>query len=749
MVLKTLLRRKGRTLLTVLGISIGVAAIVILGALTNGLEAGYSSMMTGSKSDLILSQPNSMDPSYSSVDEEIGQQLEAMPEVEAVSSMLEGFVAAEKTPVLFIFGYPEDSFILKRFQILQGVGLSDASLRKLRGKPLLLGKGAADTLKKSPGDTLRLTDSLFRVAGIYQTGDAFEDNGAVLRMEDAQDLLGKARQVSMFYIQLKDPDLEQRLTRRVERTWSDLSIDSSSDFASKQSMTEMMGAMVWIIAGLAIVIGGVGMMNAQLMSIYERTREIGVLRAVGWSSASVLWMVLGESIIVCLIGGLVGTGLGWLAITLLSRSTVLMGLSTNGIDAGLLVQALSVVVILGLMGGLYPAWRASRLRPIEALRYEGGTSGSRIHRLPIGGMAIQGLWQRSTRTLLTLLVIGITVGSIMSLDAVIVSFKDTFTNMMSGADAQLVLWQDDVADTTMSALDERIGEKLNAMPEIEAANGMIFTAVMLPETNNFFFLEGYDPNGFAIRRFEIIAGKSLNANRQIILGSMMASTMNKDVGDSIELGGSRFRVVGIYKSSAGWEELGGVISLRDAQVFTGRPRKVTMYTIRLREPGQAREMASRLNKLFPDLQAGLSGEFVEQLPDMQNSDAMMNAISGMAVLVGGLGVLNTMLMSVLERTREIGVLRAMGWRRRSVLGLIMREALILGLGGGLVGILVAFLLAQLMYYAPGMEGMLEASWTLEIFARALSVALFLGLLGGIYPAYRATQMPPVEALRYE
>jgi ABC-type lipoprotein release transport system permease subunit len=287
MVLKTLLRRKGRTLLTVLGISIGVAAIIILGALTNGLEAGYASMMTGSKSDLILSQPNSMDPSYSSVDEEIGKQLEAMPEVEAVSSMLEGFVAAEKTPVLFIFGYPENSFILKRFQILEGVGLSDTSLRKLRGKPLLLGKGAADTLKKSPGDTLRLTDSIFRVVGIYQTGDAFEDNGAVLRMEDAQDLLGKARQVSMFYIQLKDPDMEQRLTRRVERTLSDLSIDSSSDFANKQSMTEMMGAMVWIIAGLAIVIGGVGMMNAQLMSIYERTREIGVLRAVGWSSASV------------------------------------------------------------------------------------------------------------------------------------------------------------------------------------------------------------------------------------------------------------------------------------------------------------------------------------------------------------------------------------------------------------------------------------------------------------------------------
>jgi putative ABC transport system permease protein len=174
-----------------------------------------------------------------------------------------------------------------------------------------------------------------------------------------------------------------------------------------------------------------------------------------------------------------------------------------------------------------------------------------------------------------------------------------------------------------------------------------------------------------------------------------------------------------------------------------------MYAVRLRDPNQARSMADRLNILYPDLQAGLSGEFVEQLPDMQNSDAMMNAISVLAVLVGGLGVLNTMLMSVLERTREIGVLRAMGWRRRAILGLVIREALILGMAGGLVGIGVAFLLSYWMFYLPGMEGMLQTSWTPEMFARAISVALFLGLLGGLYPAYRATRLPPIEALRYE
>ena len=92
MIFQNLLRRKTRTLLTVLGISIGVAAIIALGAMANGLEAGYSSLLTGSRSDLVLSQPNSFDLSYSAVEESVAGPLAAMPEVARISGMLQGFV---------------------------------------------------------------------------------------------------------------------------------------------------------------------------------------------------------------------------------------------------------------------------------------------------------------------------------------------------------------------------------------------------------------------------------------------------------------------------------------------------------------------------------------------------------------------------------------------------------------------------------------------------------------------------------
>ncbi|MBL6983496.1 MAG: ABC transporter permease, partial [Anaerolineales bacterium] len=117
MILKNLLRRKGRTILTVFSIAIGVAAIVALGALADGIQAGYDSFLTGSKADLVISQPEAMDVSLSIIDESIGRELAVMPEVAEISPMIQSFVQTEDVPYFFIFGYPEDSFVLGRFTI--------------------------------------------------------------------------------------------------------------------------------------------------------------------------------------------------------------------------------------------------------------------------------------------------------------------------------------------------------------------------------------------------------------------------------------------------------------------------------------------------------------------------------------------------------------------------------------------------------------------------------------------------------
>jgi len=749
MTLKNLLRRKIRTILTILAISIGVSAVIALGALADGLEIGYSSMLQGSKADLILSQPDTFDISYSSIDESVGYELAGYPELDEISGMIQGFTQAEGEPFFFVFGYPDDSFILGRFQLIDGVPLNSREAQKARPKPILLGITAADVLDKKVGDTLRLTGSAYRIIGIYQTGEAFEDSGAVLGLADAQDLLGKPRQVSLYYIRLKNAGMSERLLKRVERKWPDLSISGIQEFSDQQTMSDMLRGYVWVIGGLAIIIGGVGMMNAQLMSVMERTREIGVLRAVGWTKSRVLRMILGESIAVSILGGIVGISAGWLLLYLLSNQTVLLGTNVSNINPDLLFQVFIIVIVLGLFGGLYPAWRASKMQPVEALRYEGGTGSGKVRRLPIGGMAANSLIQRSSRTLLTLGAIGLTVGAIIAIESIMRGASNTFTDLFSAGNFEIMVRQADIADTSLSAVDDRIGDKIAAFPEVKNTSGMIFTAVMMPDTGGFFILQGYAPNELGIQRFKIIEGKPLTANHQIILGGTMADTLNLGIGDNIELSGSRFKVVGIYESNISWEELGGVITLRDGQTFTGRPRKSTILAVKVNDPSQAHTVVDKINRQFPEVEAGLSGEFVEQLPDMQSSDAMISAISVLAILVGGIGVLNTMLMAVFERTREIGVLRALGWRRRRILSLILREALLLGLMGGITGIGAALLMIFLFQQVPMVGGMLDPVWDWDVFARAIFVALMLGLFGGLYPAYRATQLQPVEALRYE
>jgi ABC-type antimicrobial peptide transport system permease subunit len=439
--------------------------------------------------------------------------------------------------------------------------------------------------------------------------------------------------------------------------------------------------------------------------------------------------------------------LGWIMMGATSDVMSFFGASAANIKPGILLQAFVTVVILGFVGGVYPAWRASRLPPVEALRYEGGSSGGKVRRLPVGNMALQSLWQRTSRTFLTLGVIGITVGGIMALEALVRGAMGMVSGLSS--EAEIMIRQAGIADTGYSTIDQRVGSKIAAIPGVQAVSGMIFSATMIPEAGTFFIFRGLAPNEYSLQQENIIAGEPLTSNHQVLLGKMMADALNKGIGDTIDLTGSRFKVVGIYESGAGWMEMGGIITLRDSQTMMGKPRKVSLYMVKVHDPTEAAAVVEEINASLPEIHASLTGEFAEQMPDFATMDVMMGSISLLAILVGGVGVLNTMLMAVLERTREIGVLRALGWRSRRILGMILQESIWLGIFGGLSGILIALGLGYLLGKIPMLGEAMTLVWDLDIFIRAISIALFLGILGGLYPAMRATRLQPVEALRYE
>lgn len=745
MILKNLLRRKGRTALAVLGISIGVAAIIGLGALMEGLQIGYGAVLTGSEADFVLRDASSFDMLLSSIDEEIDRELAAMPEVSAASGMIQGLVQAESSLYFFVFGYPEGSFALDHFNLLDGVPLYSREADAMHGRPIILGSAAAEAYAVAVGGSLRIGETAYRVVGIYETGEAFEDGGAVFRITDAQVLLGMQHKVSAFYIQLKDPALAERLQVRVERKYPDLLISSAENMATESSITDLLSVVVGAVGGLAITIGGVAMANAQLMAVYERTREIGVLRAVGWRRSRILIMILSESILVGLIGGLVGVSIAWLMLALNQDSLSAIGATTD-ISPELLWQAFIMVFFLGIVGGLYPALQASRLHPVEALRYEGGTMSGNARRLPFGGMALQNLWQRKARTLLTLIVIAVTIGATLTINTMLGSVDNIFGSFFSGA--ELAVREADVANIILSVVDEKYVDRIAAMPEVKNASGVLFSATVSEETG-VFILQGYAPREEAILIFNITEGERITGGRQIMLGRLMAESQNLGVGDTLNLSGTRFQIVGIFEHSWAMFEMGGVITLRDAQRFSGHPGKVTFFSVSLNDPSQADAVLKKINTQFPELHASLSGDFASESPNMQSADLLSDGISFLAILVGGVGMMNTMLMSTLERTREIGVLRALGWRRRAILGLIMRESIILGLLGGVMGIVLSLNMINVIQANLINDDSIQLIWTMENLVRAFVVSLSLALGGGFYPALRATGLQPVEALQYE
>jgi putative ABC transport system permease protein len=128
---------------------------------------------------------------------------------------------------------------------------------------------------------------------------------------------------------------------------------------------------------------------------------------------------------------------------------------------------------------------------------------------------------------------------------------------------------------------------------------------------------------------------------------------------------------------------------------------------------------------------------------------MLGTISALAIIVGGVVVTNTMVMTVMERTREIGTLRALGWRQSRVLWMVLSESLLLSLIAAGLGFLVALAFTAGLKTIPGYGSIITASYTPAVLAQGIIISLFLGTIGGIYPAWHASRLRPVEALRYE
>jgi len=739
MMFRNLWRRKTRTMLTLVAVSIGVATIVSLVAVANGLIGGYAALWSGGEADLTVSQAEALDPSTSVIDQGLGEELLRVAGVKAVAGMIYGEMTTDQIPYLLVFGHEPEAFAIEHFKIVEGEGLSSRSRREI-----IIGKMASDVLDRGVGDSIRMYDSAYRIVGIYETGQALEEGGGVTTLDDAQAMLKRPQQVNVFQVQLKELADADEVRERIERRFADLSVMKSGDYATQESLMDIISGFAWGVSILAVLIGGVGMMNTMLMSIFERTREIGLLRALGWRKGRVLRMILSESVGLSLMGGVLGSGLGIVIVIVFGKIPATAGLMQGEFSLSLFLQAFLVALGLGAIGGLYPAWRASELDPLLAMQYDAERGGEATRRWP-GGMIIRNLVRRRTRSLLTILGIGIAVAAVVALSGMAEGFGQQFNSIGRVGQIDLMAAEAGISDMQFSAIDERVVKRIAALPEVKSVAGVVF-GITSTEDMPFLFVQGYQPNTEAIKHFKIVEGEPLTGTRQALMGRTAADALGVKVGESVNILGSRFRVAGIFETGVALEDSGMVISLREAQTLFGTPRKVGFVGIALRDPRQVDRVLEVLEERFPEISVSKTSEFAESLPDFQAMDAMIGAISFLAVLVGGIGMMNTVFMSVFERTREIGVLRALGWRKVRVLLMVMKESLVLSAVGGVVGILLGMGLGSLF---PLLLAMLVPVYSGELLVRALVVALVLGSVAGVYPAWWASRLDPLEALRYE
>ena len=368
-------------------------------------------------------------------------------------------------------------------------------------------------------------------------------------------------------------------------------------------------------------------------------------------------------------------------------------------------------------------------------------------------MIWRNLLRRRVRTLLTILGISVGLGLIVALVAIADGFVESFGSMATRSGSDLTVMQADVADMSFSVLDENVGKKIEAIPGVSQVAGTFFTAVPMPGTP-YFLVFGYDPQQYAFRHFKIVEGQKLSAragtgrSREIMLGRAAADSLKKRVGDSVKIYNTSYRVVAIFETGVSFEDASGVVSLTEAQRIFAKPHQVGMYGVKLDKP----EDADHVRQLILDRVRGVtvsrSADFAENTQDIQVTRAMAWGISVISILAGGIGMMNTVLMSVFERTREIGVLRALGWRRRWVIQLILQESLLLSALGAAAGIVLGVGLTKLIGLTP-LGGMIPGAFSPGLFIQVFVIALLLGAVGGLYPAVRAANLRPVEAIRHE
>jgi putative ABC transport system permease protein len=378
LVLRNLWHRKIRTGLTCLGMAVAVCAVVTMIGVADVFEQAVSKLLESRGVDLVVTRAGVAQRIAGTLDAGLRKRFLRLPGVKAVEPMLVDVVSFEDSNLVAVYVMGWD---------VRGRMFDDLHFKSGRKpepndkRPAVLGAALAETLAKRVGDQVTIEDEAFNVVGIQQSSNIFENSTAVVGLGDLQQLMDRKNQVTAFLIVAEESPAKKARVEALQHELENLRDENGRKIGVSAMPTEahvkssvelrVVQAMAWSTSAIALVIGIIGMLNTMMIAVFERTGEIGTLRAIGWRKARVVRLILLESLVLSALGWVLGMGGSLLLTKLLSiapaNSSVIL---PSAVTPGIMAEAFLLALVAGLIGAAYPAFVASRLVPTEALRHE-------------------------------------------------------------------------------------------------------------------------------------------------------------------------------------------------------------------------------------------------------------------------------------------------------------------------------------------------------------------------------------------
>ncbi|MBI2449758.1 ABC transporter permease [Candidatus Pacearchaeota archaeon] len=395
--INNLRRRRLRSWLTMIGIFIGIAAVVALISLGQGLEQAIQDQFQEFGSDRIIIQerglqgpPGSGTAKSTKLTE---QDLKVTKNVNGVEGAAGIIVKTAKIEhnneinFVFVFGLPlgaKEKDIVSFFNVEQGRELKEGDKDKA-----VVGvrytEGKVFSKEVNIGDKINIEGRDFRIVGVLERiGNPFDDSAIIIDKEAIKEIYEIEDEESMIHAKVsnvddiakvkEDIEKELRKSRGEEKGKETFQVNTADQLLqSFSNIFAIVQAVLVGIAAISLVVGGIGVMNTMYTSVLERTREIGIMKAIGAKNSDVLTLFLFESGLIGLIGGFIGVAIG-LGLSKIAEYFATIQLGTNLLKAStdpfLIIGALIFSFVIGTLSGVFPAMQASRLNPVDALRYE-------------------------------------------------------------------------------------------------------------------------------------------------------------------------------------------------------------------------------------------------------------------------------------------------------------------------------------------------------------------------------------------